>query len=105
MKCMLSMSVFSHLRRLRIGEDSLKGDDIDGCFYILFYFYITSSMHSRPLVPRQTWRLTGYSHIVKSRSNKNRRRQLISKFQGELEYNKSLFISLLMNIDAVDALQ
>ena len=61
MKCMLSMSVFSHFRRLRIGEDSLKGDDIDGCFYILFYFYITSSMHSRPLVPRQTWRLTGNS--------------------------------------------
>ena len=60
MKCMLSMSVFIHIRRLRIGEDSLKGDDIDGCFYILFYFYITSSMHSRPLVPRQTWRLTGY---------------------------------------------
>ena len=37
----------------------LKGDDTDGCFYILFYFYITSSMHSLPLVPRQTWRLTG----------------------------------------------
>ena len=60
MKCMLSMSVFIHLRRLRIGEDSLKGDDIDGCFYILFYFHITFSMHSRPLVPRQTLRLTGY---------------------------------------------
>ena len=60
MKCILSMSVYIHLRRLRIGEDSLKGDDIDGCFYILFYFYIISSMHSRPLVPRQTWHLTCY---------------------------------------------
>ena len=38
MKCMLSMSVFSHLRRLRIGEDSLKGDDIGGfifCFTVI----------------------------------------------------------------------
>ena len=59
MKCMLRMSVFSLLRRLQIRKDSLRGDDIDGCFYILFYFYITSSMQSRPLVPRQTWRLTG----------------------------------------------
>ena len=61
MKCMLSMSVFSHLRRLRIGEDSLKGDDIDGLLYFVLLF--TSSIHSRPLVPRQTWRLTGDSSI------------------------------------------
>ena len=33
MKCMLSMSVFSHFRRLRIGEDSLKGDDIGGIIF------------------------------------------------------------------------
>ena len=32
MECMLSMPVFGHLRRHRIGEDSLKGDDIVGCF-------------------------------------------------------------------------
>ena len=60
MKCMLSTSVFSHFRRLRIGEDSLKSVDIDGGFYILFYFYITSLIHSRPLVPCHTWHLTGY---------------------------------------------
>ena len=62
MNCMLSLPVFIHLRRLRIGEDSLKVDDIDGCFYILFYCYIISSVHSRPLVPRQTWCLTGDKH-------------------------------------------
>ena len=66
MKCMLSMSVFIQLRRLRIGEGSLKGDDIDGCFYILFYFHIISSMQSRPLVPRQTWRLTGTQNCGKT---------------------------------------
>ena len=55
---MLSMSVFSHIRRLRIGEDSLKGDDIDGLLYFVLLF--TSSIHSRPLVPRQIWRLTGF---------------------------------------------
>ena len=53
------MCVFSHIRRLRIGEDSLKGDDIDGILYFVLLF--TSSIHSRPLVPRQTWRLTGFN--------------------------------------------
>ena len=44
-------------------EGSLKVDDIDGCFYVLFYSHIISSMQSGPLVPRQTWRLTGDSVI------------------------------------------
>ena len=56
----LSMSVFGHLRRLWIGEDSLKGDDIVGCFIFGYLFFILiSSMHPSPLVPRQTWGLTG----------------------------------------------
>ena len=60
MECILPMSVFGHLRRLRIGEDSLKGDDIVGCFIFCFLLFIlTSSMLPNPLVPRQTWRLTG----------------------------------------------
>ena len=60
MECMLSMSVFGPLRRLRIGEDSLRGDDIVGCFIFCYLLFIlTSSMQSSPLVSRQTWCLTG----------------------------------------------
>ena len=40
MKCMPSMPVFSNIRHLQIGEDSLKGDDIDGCFYYFFFTVI-----------------------------------------------------------------
>ena len=65
MECMLSMSVFSYLRRLRIGEDSLKGDDIAGCFIFCYLLFIlTSSMYPSPLVPRQAWRLTGFVSFI-----------------------------------------
>ena len=55
------MSVFSHLRRLRKGEHSLKCDVLMDAFIFCFTFLLpTFSMHSRPLAPLQTWRLTGY---------------------------------------------
>ena len=40
MECVLSVSVFSHLRRLWMGEDSPKDDGIDGRFLFCFTFYI-----------------------------------------------------------------
>ena len=67
MKCILSMSVFSHILRLQLGEDNLKGDYIDGLFY--FVLLCTSSIHSRPFVPRQTWRLTGNRIICMERKS------------------------------------
>ena len=46
MKCMPSMSVFIHLKRLRINEDSLKGDDIDGLllYFVLFLYYFFNAV-------------------------------------------------------------
>ena len=64
MECTLSMSVFSHIRRLWIGKHSLNGDRIDGCFFVFcFAFILTYSMLSRALIPRQTWRLLVHNDI------------------------------------------
>ena len=59
MEYMLSLSVLGHLRRIRIGEDNMKGDDIVECFIFCYLpFIFTSSMRPSLLAPRQTWRLT-----------------------------------------------
>ena len=70
MECMLSMSVFGHLRHLWIGEDGLKGDEIVGCFIFCYLLVMsTSSIHPSRLVPRQTWRPTGFTKIYSGDSN------------------------------------
>ena len=50
MECMLLMSGFSKLRRLWIGEDGLKGDEVDGYFlfslkYECSLFMLTTKIH------------------------------------------------------------
>ena len=48
------------IRRLRMGENSLKGDDIAGRFIFCYLLFILAHlMHPSPLVPRETRRLTG----------------------------------------------
>ena len=59
MECMLSMPVFSHLRRLWIGEYCLKGNLTDGFFIFCITFYINFFNAFALLVLHQTQRLTG----------------------------------------------
>ena len=40
MKCMLSMSVFSHNTHFQIGEDSLKGDAKHGVLLVIIPIYL-----------------------------------------------------------------